>query len=315
MWKFWNKPKVVGLALGSGSARGWAHIGVIKALLERGIEINCVAGCSIGSLVGAAFCHGKLDQLEEFARKLDWLRILSFMDITFHRSGLIDGERFVKFLHEQLKVTTIEQLKLPYCAIATELKTGSERVLNSGDLINAIRASVSIPGILTPARYNGELLVDGGLVNPVPVCAARNLGANLVIAVDLNHGMVENVLVDPDTGKETNEKENQIESENSGFVDDILGKLDEFSNSAFSHFQQLFWRDPSPNIFEVMVSSINIMEEQITAANLKIHPPDILIQPNLGHIGILDYHRASEVIEVGYKAAIQALDKSKRKLK
>jgi NTE family protein len=310
-----KKPKVTGLALGSGSARGWAHIGVIRALAEAGVKIDCVAGTSIGSVVGAAYCHGKLDDLEEFARKLDWKSIISFLDITIPRSGLIDGERLTKFFHQQLKLSTIEALPMPYCAVATELATGKERVLKSGDLINAIRASIAIPGILTPASINGMLLSDGGLVNPVPVSAARDLGANYVIAVDLNHDMV--VAREPEVFEEQQDENipetDTLENDHHlSFVDDILKKLNKLGSSAVSNFQQWFQKDPTPNIFEVMSTSINIMEAQITEAQLKIHPPDILIRPRLGHIKIMDFDTAAETIEEGYRATREALKQGKK---
>ena len=180
----------VGLALGSGSARGWAHIGVIRALADAGIEIKCVAGTSIGSLVGAAFALNKVDVLEEFARQLDWKQIVSFLDVTFPKSGLIDGKRITDFFRSHVQDVNIEEMSLRYCAVATDLVTGTEAVLNQGDLIEAIRASISIPGIFAPVKKDDGFLVDGGLVNPVPVSVARNMGADYVIAVNLNHDIV-----------------------------------------------------------------------------------------------------------------------------
>ena len=184
-------PKNIGLALGSGSARGWAHIGVIRALAEAGIEIKYVAGTSIGSLVGAAFALNKTDVLEDFARQLDWKQIVSFMDVTFPRSGLIDGEKVTDFFRSHVQEINIEELSLPYCAVATELTTGREVVLNGGDLIDAIRASISVPGIFTPVKKNDGFLIDGGLVNPVPVSVVRNMGADYVIAIDLNADIID----------------------------------------------------------------------------------------------------------------------------
>jgi len=180
-------PKNIGLALGSGSARGWAHIGVIRALADAGIEVKCIAGTSIGSLVGAAFALNKIDVLEAFARQLDWKQIVFFLDVAFPRSGLIDGEKITDFLCGYVQEINIEELPLRCCAVATVLTTGREVILNKGNLIETIRASISVPGIFTPVKKNGSFLVDGGLVNPVPVSAARNMGADYVIAVDLNH--------------------------------------------------------------------------------------------------------------------------------
>ncbi len=185
-----STPKV-GLALGSGSARGWADIGVIRALADAGIEIECVAGTSIGALAGAAFVLNKVDALEDFARQLDWKQIVSFLDVTFPRSGLIDGKKITDFFRCHVREMSIEKLPVRYCAVATDLATGSEVVLNEGDLIEAIRASISVPGIFAPVKKNGVFLVDGGLVNPVPVSVVRNMGADYVIAVNLNHDIRE----------------------------------------------------------------------------------------------------------------------------
>ncbi|MBW1955612.1 MAG: efflux RND transporter periplasmic adaptor subunit, partial [Deltaproteobacteria bacterium] len=184
-------PKNIGLALGSGSARGWSHIGVLRALAEAEIKIRYVAGTSIGSLVGAACALNKMDVLEDFARQLDWKQIVSFLDVTFPRSGLIDGKKISDFFRSHVREMNIEELPLRYCAVATDLATGREVVLNKGDLIEAIRASISVPGIFTPVKKKGRFLVDGGLVNPVPVSAVRKMGADYVIAVDLNHDIID----------------------------------------------------------------------------------------------------------------------------
>jgi len=303
-------PKNIGLALGSGSARGWAHIGVIRALADAGIEIKCVAGTSIGSLVGAAFALNKIDMLEDFARQLDWKQIVSFLDVNFPRSGLIDGKKITDFFRGHVREINIEELPLPYCAVATELTTGHEVVLSGGDLIDAIRASISVPGIFTPLKKNGGFLVDGGLVNPVPVSVVRNMGADYVIAVDLNADIIDKrrvngiAPVDPSL-------ENVVDQpppHKWRVLQDLTNRFNEFSSPALSQVRQWLHRDPVPNIFEVLTTSINIMESQITTIRLTTNPPDLLIHPKLGHIRFMEFHRAQEAINEGYREAMTQLN-------
>ncbi len=299
-------PKNVGLALGSGSARGWSHIGVLWALAEAGMEIRYVAGTSIGSLVGAAYALDRMDVLEDFARQLDWKQIVSFLDVTFPRSGLIDGKKISDFFRSHVREIDIEELPLRYCAVATDLATGREVVLNKGDLIEAIRASISVPGIFTPVRENGRFLVDGGLVNPVPVSVVRKMGADYVIAVDLNHDIVE---------KRSATGIASVDSSGAGVVvqsrrpkwriaQELANRFHEFSSPALSQVRQWLHKDPVPNIFDVLTTAINIMEVQITATRLKSDPPDLLIQPRLGDIRFLEFHRAEEAIAEGYREAM-----------
>jgi len=280
-------PRNIGLALGSGSARGWSHIGVIRSLAEAGIEVKYIAGTSIGSLVGAAFALNKIDVLETFARQLDWKQIVSFMDVTFPRSGLIDGEKITNFFRGHVQEINIEDLPLPYCAVATDLTTGRELALNEGDLIEAIRASISVPGIFTPVKKNGSFLIDGGLVNPVPVSVVRNMGADYVIAVDLNHDIVD-----------------KRSADSIAPVDPSLASVVDQPPPPKWRIAQDLTNRLMPNIFDVLMTSINIMEVQITATKLATDPPDLLIQPKLGDIRFMEFHRAEEAIAEGYREAM-----------
>lgn len=300
-----SMPKI-GLALGSGSARGWAHIGVIRALADAGIKIDCVAGASIGSLVGAAFALNKMDVLEDFARQLAWKQIASFLDITFPRSGLIDGKRITDFFRRHVREMNIEELPFPYSAVATDLATGSEVVLKEGDLADAIRASISVPGIFTPVKKNGAFLIDGGLVNPVPVSVVRNMGADYVIAVNLNHGIV---------GKRSAGSIGPFAPSAKNAVGRLppkkwrIGqqgnkKLNKFNLSMLPPMRRWMQRDPVPSIFDVIMTAINIMEVQITATKLATDPPDLLIEPKLGNMRFLEFHRAEEAIAEGYREAM-----------
>ena len=184
-------PRRVSLALGSGGARGWAHLGALRALRERGIEVAAVAGTSMGALVGVFLAAGRLDALESVASTLDWKQLARFLgEFTPSRSGLTEGHRLLKEAAPLLRAQTFSDLSLPYRAVATDLETGEEAVLSEGPLLPAVRASISIPGLFTPVRLGGRWLVDGGLVNPVPVNVARALAPGLpVVAIDVTQGM------------------------------------------------------------------------------------------------------------------------------
>ncbi|BBO93079.1 hypothetical protein DSCOOX_62590 [Desulfosarcina ovata subsp. ovata] len=273
------------------------------------MEIRYIAGTSIGSLVGAACALDKMDVLEDFARQLDWKQIISFLDVTFPRSGLIDGKKISDFFRSHVREMNIEELPLRYCAVASDLATGREVVLNKGDIIEAIRASISVPGIFTPVRQNVGFLVDGGLVNPVPVSAVRKMGADYVIAVDLNHDIID---------KRSTADIAPVDSSVAGMVvqpqpakwkiaQELGNRFNEFSSPALSQVRQWLHKDPVPNIFDVLTTAINIMEVQITATRLATDPPDLLIRPKLGDVRFLEFHRAEETIAEGYREAMRQL--------
>ncbi len=299
----------IGLALGGGAARGWAHIGVMRALTEAGIEISCIAGTSIGSIVGAAIALGKLKVLEDFARQLDLRQIFSFLDVVYPRTGLIDGEKVTDFFRDHIENIDIEEIPIPYCAIATNLSTGNECVLNQGDLIEAIRSSISVPGIFTPVKRNDGFLVDGGLVNPVPVNAVRNLGADYVIAVDLNHDVAGNLGPrSAQVGKPPLEEvPDPPHFQKWPLIQELDKRLKELTSTPVEQVRRWLLKDPAPNIFEVLTTSITIMESQITAVNLTMNPPDLLIQPKLGHIRFMDFHKAEAAISEGCRETREKL--------
>ena len=307
----------IGLALGSGSARGLAHIGVIRALEDAGIKIDCVAGTSIGALIGSVYASGKLDDMEKVYLDFDWKKIAYFFDIVFPKSGLIDGNKVADFVREYVHVETIEHLPLPFQAVATDIGSGEEITMDKGDVIEAVRASISVPGIFTPVRRNSRVLVDGGLINPVPVSTARSMGAKLVIAVDLNHEIV--------AGKAPKNLSKASKfSEQNSFVETLsrmggakylaaverinLG-LQSMDNPALNQIQAWLAEESLPNIFEVLLSSINVMETQITRTRLHMDPPDLLIQPKLGHIRFLEFNRAEEIINIGYEETCKQLER------
>ena len=310
----------IGLALGSGSARGLSHIGVIHALEEAGIKIDCIAGTSIGSLIGAVYASGKLEALEKVYLDFDWKKIAYFFDVVFPKSGLIDGNKVTDFVRDYVHAETIEHLSLPFKAVATDITTGKEIWIDNGDVIEAVRASLSVPGIFTPVRKNGRILVDGGLVNPVPVSTARSLGAEFVIAVDVNHGIVAGTTPQKTPDKET--EKNALSQalyrlggkQYSQAMERINLGLQSLDNPALNQVRSWLAEEPLPNIFEVLLSSINIMETQVTQSRLKTDTPDLLIQPNLGHIGFLEFNRAEEIINIGYQEACRQLENKIPKL-
>ena len=286
----------IGLALGSGAARGWAHIGVLKALTAAGIEVAVVCGSSIGAVVGAAYAAGRLPEIEAFARGLNWRAILGQLDLRPAGGGLFAGERVSRTLIELIGHAAIETLGLRYGAVATELGSGREVWLREGDLGVAIRASMALPGVLAPVELDGQWLLDGGLVNPVPVSLCRALGAELVLAVNLNGGIA---------GRRRPQPMTDVLPVDDGTDSRSLGAL--LRGGANSLLTQLLRQDrQQPGYFDVLVGAVNIMQDQITRTRLAGDPPDILVQPRLGQVGVMEFNRAAETIAAG-ETAMQAL--------
>jgi len=308
----------IGLVLGSGSARGLAHLGVVRALDEAGLHCHCIVGSSMGALVGAICAAGKQDQLTATFQAFDWRRTLSFFDVVLPRSGLIDGARVSELVREHVGSARIEDLPVRFAAVATDLMTGQEVALQSGDLIEAVRASISVPGIFTPVRHNGSILVDGGLVNPVPVSVARAMGADVVIAVDLNHEIVAGKNFRPLLSGQAEAGSTAVTLPDAApwlasyrramhELRERLQASDWAKGLALAHGVAPATHEPQPSIFEVLLASINVMETRITQTRLALEPPDLLIQPALGHIRFLEFARADELIQIGYDAAQRAL--------
>jgi NTE family protein len=295
--------KKIGIALGSGSARGWSHIGVIRSLQEAGIPVDIACGASIGALVAGSFAAGFLDPLDRWVRKLSWSHIIGFMDVMIPRSGLVEGEKISGYLRGVLSDPRIEELPIPFVAVATDLKTGKEVWIREGSLIDAVRASISLPGIFTPSGQNGQWLVDGGLVNPVPVSPCRALGADIVIAVNLNSDImgkhrVRRMPDPPANGNGRNGVSPQAKGRWAAFLDQAAQK------GNLTLFRQLFQEQPDrgPSVFDVMATSVKIMQDAITRQRLLADPPDILVKPKLAHIGLMEFNRAEESIEEGKRA-------------
>jgi len=258
-----SRPPRIGLALGSGSARGWSHIGVIRALEAAGISPQVVCGTSIGALVGAAYAAGEIERLHGWVRTLRWQAVVSLIDLRMN-GGLIAGGKLVDFFRTHYRDDGIARLPRAFGCVATELGSGREIWLREGPVIDAVRASIALPGLFTPVERDGRLLVDGGLVNPVPVSLCRAMGADVVIAVDLNWDLI---------GRRRWVQESR---------DDKAGD--------------------TPSVLEVLSTSLNIMQVRITQSRLAGEPADAVIRPRLAGFAAMDYHRAEVAIAEGERA-------------
>jgi NTE family protein len=292
----------IGLALGGGAARGFAHIGVIRTLIAHGIKPDVIVGTSIGAVVGGCFAAGQLDAFELWARGLTRRGILSYLDVSLTGSGLIGGGKIGALLDNALADTAIENLPIRFATITTEVGTGHEIWLTRGRLVDALRASYALPGIFPPIRLGGRWLVDGALVNPVPVSAARALGARLVIAVNLNADMIGRGLTISSHGSDDNDRRyrEELAKQPSGWRG-LLGPERSLK-------RQFLGGSDRPGLPTVMVDAFNIMQDRVTRARLAGDPPDVMISPRIGQIGWFDIHHAQDAIEIGARTTQRTLD-------
>ncbi len=308
--------KSVGLVLGSGASRGWAHIGVIRALEEANITVDYIAGSSVGAYVGAIYSSGSLGSLEKFLLEMDGKKIFSYFDVVFPKSGLLNGSKRV---HELFSMHTdaenFSDLTIPVMMVATDLERGKKVILNSGSILKALRATMSFPGLFEPVCLGGRWLVDGGIVDPVPVGLARAMGARVVIAVDLNSRIVSRSKAD-DTVK-TREGADQItlkktaeEGENrSELVKKMAGFYENFENSVRQKTNEMLRSDLTPpDIIDTVMTSVGIMQERITRINLAVEQPDVLIQPRLGALKMMNFDKIEHTIEEGYVGASEKME-------
>ena len=291
---------LIGLALGSGSARGWAHIGVLRALAEAGLKPDIVAGASVGAIVGAAYAAGELDRFEEWVRRLSARAVWSFMDFGLG-GGILKGEKLVAFFRNHFTDPSIESLPLRFGAVATALHTGDEVWLREGSVADAVRASFALPGLFTPVWQGERLLVDGGLVNPVPVSLARALGAEIVIAVDLNADIAGRLLRTEATAAPRAAWVQSLQSR----VSALMPHGAEPAGAPVAELDSV--ARPLPSVLDVLASSIHVMQVRITRSRMAGDPPEAVIAPRLAHLGLLDFHRAAEAIEAGRAAAAEVL--------
>jgi len=281
------KPQPIALALGGGAARGWSHIGVLRAFDEAGIEISMIAGTSIGALVGGSYLAGRLDELEEFARSLTMRRIAGLLDFAIGGGGLFGGMRLNDRMQQHMKGIDIEELDRPFVAVATEIKSGHEVWINSGSLITAMRASYALPGIFEPVHCNNRTMVDGALVNPVPVSVCRAFEQPLVVAVNLHYDLYGRSAVVKHTARE------------------VEPELLHVEKPAATRKSRL-------GMTGTMVQAFNIIQDRISRARLAGDPPDMSLRPRLADIGLSEFHRASELIDRGYQETMVKLDEIKR---
>jgi len=285
----------IGLALGSGASRGWSHIGVIRALTEMGVEPEIICGCSIGALVGASYCAGKLDQLENWLTKVSKIEVVKFLELNWSLNGFVDKKHLNEFLLNYVcdEETRIEKLEKTYAAVATDLDNGREVWFTKNSLLKAVRASMSLPGLFPPIKYNGRWLVDGGLVNPVPVSICRALGADIVIAVNLNGDIVGKHLVKKEKDK--------VDENDEGLADRFMKSIKKYSETVFSNDRK---EDQAPSFYNIIASSINIFQDRITRSRMAGDPPDVLLNPKLSKIGLLEFDKGIEALNEG-KACVK----------
>lgn len=310
-----TKPKI-GIALGSGGARGWIHIGVLQALKDEGMEPDIVAGCSMGALVGGAYAAGWLGDLEEWALTISRLDIVRFLDVDITNGGLIDGNRIKQFFLDLKGDMSISDLEKPYMAIATDLNTGREVWLQEGSLFDAVRASVSIPGVLTPFQINGKWLVDGGLTNPVPVSACRALGADIIIAVNPNANILEfrHRAIRKKREDKFAQNKKAAEEPHTAVLDRLLGSVPDVVSDRIKAITPNFLMPGAQPLgyIDVVSSSIDIMTDLIMRSRLAGEPPHIMLDPQLGSFGTIEFNRASEAIVEGRRIVQEALPTLKK---
>ncbi len=314
-----NAHPIIGLALGSGAARGWAHIGVLRMLEREGISPPIVCGTSVGAFVGAAYAAGQLERLHNWVNTLDWQAVMSLIDLKMG-GGLIEGSKLVDFFARQFDDQGIEHLVKKFACVATDLGDGNEVWLQEGKVIDAVRASIALPGLFTPVLKEGRLLVDGGLVNPIPISLCRAMGAEIVIGVDLNWNLVGrrsrisgDVATMESTSIHPSTPETQAQSTTSLtniLVEAIVSKFRPSNRNAQSATNGA----DLPSMLDVLTTSLNIMQLQISESRLKNEPADLMIRPDLSNTAAMDFHRGMHAIQAGEQATCEMIPAIKKLL-
>lgn len=297
-----GKTQKIGLALGSGASRGWSHIGIIKALLREGIEPDIICGTSVGAMIGACYLTGNLENLEDWVLASTRKDVLKFFNVKLTQSGFVDSERMKRFLHRFIggEKLQVENLPKRFAAVSTDLQTGREVWFQKGNLADAVRASMALPGLFPAVRHEHRWLVDGGLVNPVPVSTCRALGADIVIAVNLNSDVM---------GRHIKKKTESGSAKKKGVLHGLKQTTLEYSSSIFPDSGK---QEDAPGLFASITNSINIVQDRITRSRLAGDPAEVVIAPKLAHIGLLEFQRAAEAIEEGENCVNNALEEIRK---
>ena len=308
-----SREKKLGIALGSGSSRGFAHIGILRVFEDENIPIVYIAGTSIGAYIGAIYSAGAIKELEEFILSLDWKKLFRYYDLRLSKSGIFSGKKIMELLEMVLDGKNFEELYIPFSCVAVDIKRAKEVVFKSGDILKAIRASLSMPGVFTPVEYGDMLLVDGGIMNPVPVDIVKSMGADIVIAVDLSGIFLEenplfldfNDEISLGLSRRYKRKEKKSREQNQK----LSNKLTEWVLKLVDENEKV---STKPFIVDIVLAGIDIMISEITKLKLSIYKPDIIISPNLTDMRFIDFYRAKEAIDEGKKIAYKLLPKIKK---
>ncbi|MEZ5537084.1 MAG: patatin-like phospholipase family protein [Thiolinea sp.] len=304
----------IGIALGGGAARGWAHIGILQQLADMGIHPEIVSGCSIGSLVGAAYVADNLNQLQKWTLSLTKIEMMRYFEFNTTFNGFVRQERLRQLFHDQVcaRNQSIEGLKKSFASVATNLHNGREVWFTEGPVIDAVWASIALPGLFQPVSYEEQWLIDGGLVNPVPVSLCRAMGADTVIAVNLNHNLLrtKNRKKSPAPAPEPTQKQEEQQPSStspsgiisSQLVNSVASSLREYSSNLFPDKKD---NNQMPGVIETLAGSIYIMQDKITRSRMVGDPPELLLNPRLSDIGLLEFYRAEEAIEEGRQSVIR----------
>ena len=291
-----SRKKTVSLVLGSGGARGLAHIGVIERLVKHGFEIKVITGSSMGALIGGIYAMGKLDVYTRWVTALERSDVIRLLDLSFGRNGLIKGDRIIAVLKSLIGDANIENLPIQFTAVATDLEDEKEVWLSDGPLFDAIRASIAIPTIFTPHQYRGRQFLDGSLVSPIPIAPTLKDNTDVVIAVNLSGKPAETVTTKPTRQAPENHNRATRQQRIAQFVDDLKHRLQKQSEDTLG-------------MLDVIVKSMNITENTLAQLQLKTYSPDIVIEIPRNVCNFYEFHRANELIEIGRQRADAALSR------
>jgi len=296
-----KESRTVSLVLGSGGARGLAHIGAIQALQERGFQIDSIAGSSMGALVGGMHAAGRLDDYANWVSGLEQSDVFRLVDWTLSGSGLIRGDKIIKHLKDMVGDARIEDMPIDFTAVAVDIEQGREIWLSEGSLFDAIRGSIGIPGLFTPHRYHGRLLVDGGILNPVPVAPTLRSLSDLTIVINVNGPIPAR---GPRRERADPVEEDDAESKDGGFTE----RIRDFFNDLIERDTRQA-EESQPGLAAMLIKSLETMQSVITRQHLAVFQPDLVVEVPKDACMIHEFHRADELIDLGYRRTIEALDR------